>query len=70
VAPNTPPHASNRQRSAARQKHLDDLKRQIQTGQYETDEKLDLTLRRMLDDLRGLTEQTASREDESGGESP
>ncbi len=70
MVPNTPQHANNRQRSAARQKHLDDLKRQIQTGEYETDEKLDLTLRRMLDDLRGLTGQTASRADETGGESP
>jgi hypothetical protein len=45
---------------------LDELKRLIREGQYETDEKLDAALRRMLPDLRGVA---ATRVDDSAGES-
>ena len=59
-------------RPPAERQRLDALKRQIEAGQYETEEKLDETLRRMLADLRGAATKAAatSREDGSGGESP
>lgn len=61
-----------RHRSPAERERLDALKRQIDAGQYETEEKLEKTLRRMLADLRGAATKAAtiSREDGSGGESP
>jgi hypothetical protein len=45
---------------------LEELKRLIREGRYETDEKLDAALRRMLPDLRGVA---ATRGDDSAGES-
>jgi hypothetical protein len=70
VAPNPPQPPGNEPRAPARHKRLAELKRQIQSGEYESAEKLDLTLRRMLPELRGLAGQGASRGDETGGESP
>jgi hypothetical protein len=45
---------------------LDELKRLIREGRYETDEKLDAALLRMLPDLRGVA---ATRADDSADES-
>ncbi len=62
----------DRYRSPAERERLDALKRQIDAGQYETEEMLEKTLHRMLADLRGAATKaaTTSREDGSGGESP
>ena len=50
---------------------LRELKRLIQSGKYETKGKLDLTVSRLLADLRAAArEQKASREGGSGGERP
>jgi hypothetical protein len=50
---------------------LAELKRQIQSGAYETPEKLDVALRRLLADLRRVgTGVGPSREDETDGERP
>ncbi|MFP4057118.1 MAG: hypothetical protein ACLF0G_09645 [Candidatus Brocadiia bacterium] len=50
---------------------LEDLKRLIRSGQYETEEKLEVALRRMLPDLRGLASGSGvSREDENADECP
>jgi len=46
---------------------LADLKRQIQGGEYESPEKLDLTVRLLLADLRSAA---ASRGDETDGGRP
>lgn len=68
------PHARKREKhqpAAARRRRLDELKRQIQSGDYETPEKLDLTLSRLLADLRTeAKEPAATPEDDSGGARP
>ena len=58
------PHGVS-QKDAQRSARLAELKRQIAAGKYETPEKLDVMVRRMLADLRGGK---SSHEDESGGE--
>lgn len=58
-------------RGPARAARLADLKRRIASGQYESPEKLDAALRRLLGDLKGLPQDAgASREDDSAGGSP
>jgi len=58
------PEASTGDRLAA-------LKRQIADGSYETPEKLEVAMRRLVSDLKGVaTAPEASREDGSGGECP
>ena len=57
------PHADPRR--------LDELRRQIQSGEYESDEKLAVTVARLLADLRRTADQPpATRGDGSGGERP
>ena len=47
------------------------LKREIADGSYETPEKLELAMRRLVRDLKGVaTTAEVSREDESDGECP
>jgi hypothetical protein len=46
------------------------LKAAIQTGEYETPEKLDKALHNLLRDLRTLPPLGVSRADETGGERP
>ena len=47
------------------------LKREIADGSYETPEKLEVALRRLVSDLKGAaTTAEASREDGSGDERP
>lgn len=58
-------------RDPARAARLADLKRRIAIGEYESPEKLDAALRRLLADLKGLPQDAgASREDDSAGGSP
>ena len=58
-------------RGAAKARRLAQLKRQIESGEYETPEKLEATLRRMIEDLRrAAPDAAATRGDDSGGESP
>ncbi len=75
-----PPQPAQPQRRADQQR-IDELKRQIQAGEYETSEKLDLTVTRLLADLRHTAAQpatdrppaerpAASPEDDSGGARP
>ena len=56
----------------ARRQRLDDLKRRIRRGEYETEDKMVTALRRMLSDLRGVASgrRRPSREDESADGSP
>jgi hypothetical protein len=55
----------------ANKRRLAHLKRQIRRGDYETPEKLDVTLRRLLADLRGVEAGARPRRgDDTGGESP
>lgn len=63
-------NADDHPRGGDRDRRLAEVKRQIESGEYETPEKLDVTVRRLLADLRSATETTASREDDSGGERP
>lgn len=52
-------------------KRLEELKRQIAEGRYETPEKLEVALRRLLADLRAVEPAApATREGGSGDESP
>ena len=46
------------------------LRAAIQTGEYETPEKLDKALHNLLKDLRTLPPLGVSRADETGGERP
>lgn len=58
-------HASPQQRRLAA------IRRQIDAGKYETPEKLEKALHRMLADLRGLaTPHAATREDGNGDGPP
>jgi hypothetical protein len=71
VVEGRPGQPTARKRTPAEQQRLSALKRQIQAGRYETEEKLDLAVRRMLADLRGVaTRRGASHEDESDGGLP
>jgi len=57
--------------TSAQQKRLAAIRCQIDAGKYETPEKLEKALHRMLADLRGLaTPHAATREDENGGGPP
>ena len=72
-----PPRGKERQsaRPSAKRRppnaRLLELKRQIKSGEYETPEKLDVTLRRILADLKGPKRRArATRGDDSAGGSP
>jgi hypothetical protein len=59
------------EQSEAEQQRLAELKRLIQSGEYETEEKLEIALRRMLPDLRrGGAGAALTPEDDSAGGSP
>jgi len=63
--------AGNGDGHGARRERLGELKRQIARGEYENEEKLEITLERMLADLRGAAQTPgASHEGGSGGERP
>ena len=59
-----------RHRQPTKRKRLEELKRQIAEGEYETPEKLEVALRRLLADLRAAKPSPVSREGDSGDESP
>jgi len=60
-----------RARSKAEEKRIKRIKRMIQQGEYESPDKLDIALERLLEDLSNYDEMgQLIREDENGDESP
>ncbi len=58
-------------RSKAEEERIKRIKRMIQQGEYESPDKLDIALERLLEDLSNYDEMgELIREDENGDESP